>query len=312
MTLLCFVKPSNLTMASLTPTYVKLIRKNCIHNGLLLREGLNRLLETETFDERPECGPGGLYFCKEEDICYWLSMYGADLGFVATVTLCPDSTCVTMNETHKLKTDRFLLGPFQPVEEFLTEDKAEQAVMRCCDAIEYLPEKWKTLRVCLAAVQHNGYAISHVPSALQTAELCLAAVQQDGNVLKCVPPALQTAELCLAAVQQDGRALRYVPPALQTAELCQGAVQQSWKALEHVPAVCMTTELCLGAVQQDGHAIMYVPTAWQTAELYLVAVQQNGLACVYVPRVWQTAELRLAAVQQNELVSHYLTTLNWI
>ena len=213
MTLLCFVKPSNLTMASLTPTYVKLIRKNWIHNGLLLREGLNRLLETETFDERPECGPGGLYFCKEEDICYWLSMYGADLGFVATVTLCPDSTCVTMNETHKLKTDRFLLGPFQPVEEFLTEDKAEQAVMRCCDAIEYLPEKWKTLRVCLAAVQQNGYAISHVPSALQTAELCQGAVQQ------------------------DGRALRYVPPALQTAELSQGAVQQSWKALEHVPAV---------------------------------------------------------------------------
>ena len=60
---------------------MKLIRKDRTHNGLVFKEGLNCLLETETFDKRPECGTGGLYFCKEEDIEHWLSLYNSDIGF---------------------------------------------------------------------------------------------------------------------------------------------------------------------------------------------------------------------------------------
>ena len=75
------------TAATTAPRYVKLIRKDRTHNGLVFKEGFNCLKETEIFDERPECGPGGLYFCKEEDFKYWVDLYGVDLGFVATVTL---------------------------------------------------------------------------------------------------------------------------------------------------------------------------------------------------------------------------------
>ena len=91
-------------------SYVKLIRKDRKHNDLLLHEGLNCLMPGEEFDPCPSCGPGGLYFCKEEDFQYWLPYYDIDLGFIAQVTLCPDSRGVVMDK--KLKTDKCILGPF--------------------------------------------------------------------------------------------------------------------------------------------------------------------------------------------------------
>ena len=96
-----------MTAPMTAPSYVKLIRKDRTHNGLCFQEGLNCLKETETFDKRPDCGPGGLYFCKEEDIGHWIHLYKEDLGYMATVTLCPDSNCVTMDKEHKLKSDVF-------------------------------------------------------------------------------------------------------------------------------------------------------------------------------------------------------------
>ena len=100
-----FVSPS--------PSYVKIIRKDRTHYGLVLCEGLNCLKPGETFNPKPKCGPGGLYFCKEEDMSHWIELYNQDLGFVATVTLFSDSTVITMGADHKLKTalfwDRFSL-----------------------------------------------------------------------------------------------------------------------------------------------------------------------------------------------------------
>ena len=135
-------------------SYVKLIRKDRTHNGLVLKEGYNCLKKTETFDERPECGPGGLYFCKEEDVGYWLFMYGEHLGYIATVTLCPDSICLSMDDSHKLKADRFILGPFQPIEDFFTHER------------------------CVHAFKATPLRLEHVPTVLMSADTCLVAVQQ--------------------------------------------------------------------------------------------------------------------------------------
>ena len=47
-------------------------------------------------------------------------------------------------------------------------------------SLEYLPEKFKTAELCLAAVEQDGEALQYVPKKLKTAELCLMAVEQLG------------------------------------------------------------------------------------------------------------------------------------
>ena len=217
------------------PSYVKLIRKDRTHNGLLFQEGLNCLKETETFDERRECGPGGLYFCKEEDFGYWICMYKEDLGYVATVTLCPDSNCVAMDSQHKLKADRFLLGPFQPIEKFWTSERAKHVVQQDGGALQFVPVEHQTAELCLEAVQQNGYALQVVPLEHRTTDICLSAVQNNGYAIQFVPVEHRTATLCVAAVQQNGCALRFIPMELKTATLCSTAVQQTKNALQYVP-----------------------------------------------------------------------------
>ena len=189
-----------MTTSMTAPSYVKLIRKDRTHNGLCFQEGLNCLKETETFDERRECGPGGLYFCKEEDIGHWIHLYKEDLGYMATVTLCPDSNCVTMDKEHKLKTDRFFLGPFQPIEEFWTSERAKQVVQQDGGALQCVPVEHRTTALCLAAVQQNGYVLQFVPVEHQTTTLCLAAVQQNGYALQYVSEEFKSALLDASVV----------------------------------------------------------------------------------------------------------------
>ena len=235
-------------------SYVKLIRKDRTHNCLVLQEGLNCLKETETFNDRPECGPRGLYFCKEEDVNHWLSLYNpihpfnplirehsrytqdriyfcreedikhrlkeytTDIGYVATVTLCPDSICVSLPSQHKLKTDRFILGPFQPIEEFMTSERAEQAVQKNMWALRFVSAERQSAVLFQTAVQANGFAFTNVPTDLKT-EKCLAAVRQNGRLLKFVPAELKSAMLCYEAVRQTLDALPYVPRGLDTTTL---------------------------------------------------------------------------------------------
>jgi len=208
-------------------TYVKLIRKDCTHHGLVLRKGLNCLLPHETFDPRPDCGPGGLYFCKEEDVKHWLFLYKDNLGYVATVRLCVDSKLVTMK--HKLKTDRFILGEFQPI-------TADQLIPNIGWALQWTAHP--TLEDCLAAVQQDGWALGVIPKRCRTFAICLAAVRHTGCALQHVPKPNANAALCFAAVQQDGWALQYVPDSLKTDSLCLTAVRRDKRAIQFVPKTC--------------------------------------------------------------------------
>ena len=96
-------------MSNKSVRYVKLLRADLDHNGFKYKEGLNVL--DEPFNSHMEEG-GGLYFCKESDIYKWIAFYKDSLGFIADVTLCPDSTYI--ETAHKVKTDKFILGPFRP------------------------------------------------------------------------------------------------------------------------------------------------------------------------------------------------------
>ena len=52
--------------------YVKLTTENDTHNGYQYKEGLNCL--NGEFNNEKKCGPGGLYFCRKENIGKWISI----------------------------------------------------------------------------------------------------------------------------------------------------------------------------------------------------------------------------------------------
>ena len=60
--------------------FVKLTTKDCIHNGYEYKEGLNVL--NGEFNTKSICAEGGLYFCREEDIYYWVHYNGKLMYYI--------------------------------------------------------------------------------------------------------------------------------------------------------------------------------------------------------------------------------------
>jgi hypothetical protein len=80
------------------------------------------------------------------------------------------------------------------------------------DTLRYVPRKFHSPELFMAAVKQDGGAIRFVPEKAETAELCLAALK-NGASLRDVSQKSLTAEMYAAAVPNDGRALEYVPEA---------------------------------------------------------------------------------------------------
>jgi hypothetical protein len=165
--------------------------------------------------------------------------------------------------------------------------------------LKRIPDKYKTLELCLATVRQDAFALESVPDELRSAEICLAAVQQEGSMLRETPEKEKIASLCLTAVKKDGCALHYVPAYLKTPTLCKIAVRQEGAALEYVPKELKTAELCCTAVGKCGRALKFVPENLKTPEMCLMAVREEGYALQYVPENLKTTELCRAAVIES-------------
>jgi hypothetical protein len=59
------------------------------------------------------------------------------------------------------------------------------------DPLRFVPDRFKTQDVCLAAVQTVGTALEFVPDNLKTKEMCVAALKSGGEALEYVPEKLQ-------------------------------------------------------------------------------------------------------------------------
>ena len=81
-------------------------------------------------------------------------------------------------------------------------------------------KKITTEEEALAAVRKDGDALENVPEEFKTAEVCLEAVKEDIRAFQYVPEKLiakspkEFGAICLEAVKQDRDALQYVPKAL--------------------------------------------------------------------------------------------------
>lgn len=106
-----------------------------------------------------------------------------------------------------------------------------------------------TLEACLHAMRTLGMALGFIPEGFRTISVCMAAVRQNGRVLMDQVPRDRvigvlellkvmgslTPEICLYAVKKDGMAMGLIPEDLRTTVVCMAAVQQEGMALQYVP-----------------------------------------------------------------------------
>jgi len=188
--------------------YVELTNKRCIHNKCKFTAGLN--VDFLPFNTHKMCGPGGLYFCKYEDLGKWVVYNNTPMFYLWDVEIPEGEQVVNMGTM--LKCHSLILSNKQTL--------------------------WDNNEICLKAVKQHGGTLQYVKT--QTEKLCLEAVKNYGLALQFVNlngsffkmNYKQTPEICLAAVTQYGKALWFVKK--QTDEICIAALNQNFDSHNYI------------------------------------------------------------------------------
>jgi len=83
------------------------------------------------------------------------------------------------------------------------------------NALYFVPEKFRTAKLCNVAVRKNVHALGYVPEKLKTAKLCNAAVRKNVYALQYVPEKLKTLKMYIEAVKKDAWVFISVPEHLR-------------------------------------------------------------------------------------------------
>lgn len=216
-------------------TFVKLTKKDEIHNDFKFKTGLN--IDIIPFESSDYCSPGGLYFTDIDYLYKWIYYNDVPMEWLRYVSIPEDAkVCV---EDFKYKSDKFILSERQEITlKHITTGDAMIAIQLNRMALKYVKEQ--TPELCMKAINLNSMTLQFVKE--QTPELCMCAVENDGLSLQHVKE--QTPEICMHAVENNGLALQYVKE--QTPEICICAVKKNGNALEFVKE--QTPEICMSAV----------------------------------------------------------------
>ncbi len=178
-------------------------------------------------------------------------------------------------------------------------------------ALEYMPEKMKTHRMCLAAVKRNGRALKYVPPTVKGYKrICLEAVKHDpyGFASKFVPKEIRIPKRHLTVINQKfintmnqhGWLLQFAPEEVKTLDVCLAAVASYTSSLKYVPpTVEHYNDICFNVIQRDGAMLKFVPPDKRTNKMCLTAVEQNGLALQFVPKEMRTPGMCYKAINTN-------------
>jgi hypothetical protein len=152
-----------------------------------------------------------------------------------------------------------------------TPELAEQAVKEDGNSLKSIPEQLVTEQLCKIAISGEngkGEALQHVPDKFKTSAICDAAMQKNpAQAFLYVPDIIKTPEMCDKAVTATGENLQHVPKNKISQNLCETAVKNFGKSFAYVPKDLRNAALCLAAVKVDGTNLQHVPDSLKTKKL---------------------------------------------
>ena len=177
-------------------------------------------------------------------------------------------------------------------------------------AIKYVPEKFRTMELCIEAIKRSDYAIGYVPEKVKTDDFWLEALVLNPSILKYIPDIFRTPEVYYEAVKTNGSALRYIPEEFKTPKLCYEAIIRSGYIFKYVPKEFYSTEYSEKAkkyylkkiLKKSPELIKFIPEEYKTADFYLEALKNDGVIFYYgsIPNECKTTEVCIQ-------LSHQLT-----
>jgi hypothetical protein len=150
------------------------------------------------------------------------------------------------------------------------------------EAIQFIPDQFKTEKMILQAVQHNGKLLEFVPHHLKIPPLFKIAFKQNPAAIEfIVPDTLKTEEMSTIAVQHDGNLLRYVPHKWKTEELCELAFDQTPKAVQYIPQPLLS-KMLRKLIHKNKNVILYIPNSFLNKSLIEEVLESNPNV-IYIP-----------------------------
>jgi hypothetical protein len=129
------------------------------------------------------------------------------------------------------------------------------AVTNSWTALDYIPKKYITKRLCEIAVERFWMAIDHMPEEYKSIELRLKAIIKGGTVAWTdFPEGQKSREYYTLAVDIDGFVLQFIPEEYITEEMCYLAIKNyGMEVIEKnvIPEKYRTNKLIILAQQID-------------------------------------------------------------
>jgi hypothetical protein len=268
------------TKSEYRPGYATVSLCSCLRNEnsqLITEENKDTFIQTpeSVLLSVEEWGPS-IYYVRDEFITYELCRKAIENNEDSICSIKPH--LITKDEYYSLCLESVTQNGFNL--KFIAKDVQGQelvdaAIKKCCWAIKYARDEFKTYENCLSAVTTNGATIQHVPSKFQTKEMCEEAVKVNYYCLKYIPKEHITKELCETAVKSYGENIKDVPDEFMSTELAFIAIQPNsnysdtttGSNIQFIPAKYITRELILESVRSCCMTYSTIPKECITEEI---------------------------------------------
>lgn len=196
----------------------------------------------------------------------------------------------------------------------LTREVCKTAVSKNGFNLRYVPEQYRDIDMCLAAVHSDGAALIDVPKQILIGkngfEICFTAICNDfsGTALSFVPDFYLHENngkiLCETAVHLNGYALKYVPARFITKELAKIAIKAHFPVKElYWPDGSCTTR---SAYHSDCPVLSLVPEELMSEELVTLSAQLYPESLQYAPVEFVSRNLCFELIKRDPMNLQYL------
>jgi hypothetical protein len=250
--------------------------------------------EDQEYNSYSVCTCGTLQFVPKEFITKELctaavECCGYNIQFVPKEYITQELCLLAVSDSSR--------GGLQFIQEkYLTDDICMKAVTstRHFNDMKYIPKRFLTKKLCVAAVLKHGGAIRYVPKEYINYDLCVAAVSKNGDALEYIPLEYVTKELCDIAVYRCGNAIGFVPDEFITEDLCTRAVINGCYHMQYIHSEEMYIEYLKRRPSLYGD----IMPQYNTYNVYYTAILYAGLELKSVPTQFITKELCRIAIDE--------------
>ena len=281
--------------------FCKGLTENLIHNGMKLKEGLNK-------STIPIASEKAMFFCEVIN----LHKHTGNKKKVSYVEI-PNNAQICINETY-FTCDCLILTKIMNIDEldpvlddylcmeFIktdinnlslirshTENLCGFALKQSLESILLFDDYIFTKKFLEYMVSYSGWSLRFIPKYLQTEHICDIAIHNKPESIYYVVD--KTYHLCELAVSLDGMLLYHVPRQLRLYSMCHIAVSQNGMALQYVPEELRTSSIVEASVDSNGISLQFVPLYLRTSDLCEIAVKNNINAIKFVPKSQITSNI---------------------